>query len=262
AADEKLKKATVEWEHERAQLKSQIDRLEGAVAEAIARASNPLRSTQPVKEQFEVELNRVHKEKTEIEQAFLRAKTEWEQEKLKMTAEMVKLRRAAQIMGRPVDTPEVNPKIRDLENELKATSKAYQSERLQLNGEIERLEERIHYVPGSQDGVSKGVVDQLRKQYEQRLQETIQQKTQLAEQLQSTSSLLEAERARSSAREATHSGLDEKDIAAEVSRVESLIKEIVALIDNPETELSTIIRKNVQKAELDAYLKGILFVLN
>src|SRR5207248_901712 len=79
---------------------------------------------------------------------------------------------------------------------------------------------------------------------------------------QSSSSLLEAERARSSAREATHSGLDEKDIAAEVSRVESLIKEIVALIDNPETELSTIIRKNVQKAELDAYLKGILFVLN
>ena len=345
AADEKLKKATVEWEHERAQLKSQIDRLEGAVAEAIARASNPLRSTQPVKEQFEIELNRVHKEKTEIEQAFLRAKTEWEQEKLKMTAEVVKLRRAAQIMGRPVDTPEVNPKIRDLENELKeahakwsaeraelvkqihrleeasrhwdverrqlndhagqlqqafmraqaqiqahesaertkpteaqieqlrrekeklqteleATSKAYQSERLQLNGEIERLEERIHYVPGSQDGVSKDVVDQLRKQYEQRLQETIQQKTQLAEQLQSTSSLLEAERARLSARGTTHSGLDEKDIAAEVSRVESLIKEIVALIDNPETELSTIIRKNVQKAELDAYLKGILFVLN
>ena len=153
-------------------------------------------------------------------------------------------------------------RLQELQKQLEATSKAYQSERLQLNGEIERLEERIHYVPGSQDGVSKGVVDQLRKQYEQRLQETIQQKTQLAEQLQSTSSLLEAERARSSAREATHSGLDEKDIAAEVSRVESLIKEIVALIDNPETEMSTIIRKNVQKAELDAYLKGILFVLN
>src|SRR5437764_11780718 len=41
AADEKLKKATADWERERAQLKSQIDRLEGAVAEAIARASNP-----------------------------------------------------------------------------------------------------------------------------------------------------------------------------------------------------------------------------
>src|SRR6267378_2536611 len=82
AADEKLKKAAAEWEAERAQLKSQINRLEGAVAEAIARASNPLRSTQSVKEQFEAELNRVAKEKAELQQAFLRGKTEWEQEKL------------------------------------------------------------------------------------------------------------------------------------------------------------------------------------
>src|SRR5256884_3531975 len=122
AADEKLEKATAEWERERGQLKSQINRLEGAVAEAIARASNPLRSTQPMKEQFEIELNRVAQEKTEIEQAFLRAKTQWEQEKLKMTGEMVKLRRAAQIMGQPVpreDTPDANPRFRDLEHQLK-----------------------------------------------------------------------------------------------------------------------------------------------
>src|SRR5215471_21278681 len=84
AADEKLKNAAADWEAERAQLKSQINRLEGAVADAIARASNPIRSTQSVKEQFEVELSRVAKEKTELEQAFLRAKTEWEQERLKM----------------------------------------------------------------------------------------------------------------------------------------------------------------------------------
>src|SRR5215831_3112861 len=113
AAEEKLKKATATWETERAQLNSQINRLEGAVAEAIARASNPMRATQSVKEQFEVELNRIAKEKTELEQAFLRAKTEWEQEKLKMAGELVKLRRSAQIMGRPVpkdNAPENNPK--------------------------------------------------------------------------------------------------------------------------------------------------------
>ena len=97
-----MKKATEVWETERTKLLSDINRLETAVADAIARASNPLRATQSVKEQFEVELNRVSKEKTEVEQAFLRSKTQWEQEKLKMTGEMVKLRRAAQIMGRPV----------------------------------------------------------------------------------------------------------------------------------------------------------------
>ena len=339
-ADEKLNKATAEWERERGQLKSQINRLEGAVAEAIARASNPLRSTQPMKEQFEIELNRVAQEKTEIEQAFLRAKTQWEQEKLKMTGEMVKLRRAAQIMGQPLpkeEKPDVNPKTRDLENQLKEshakwsaereeltkqihrleqtsrhwdierrqlndhagqlqqaflkaqaqiqtyeatarapnpseaqieqlrrekeglqtelqeTRTAWEAERRQLKKEIERLEGQIQRASESQDRVSKEIVDQLRKQYEQRLQEAIQEKNQL------TGKLLEAERTPRSGGQTKNSGLDNTAIAAEVSRVESLIKELVALMEDPDTELSTIIRKNVEKAELDAYLKGIMF---
>src|SRR5262245_5037302 len=340
AADEKLKTATAEWERERGQLKSQINRLEGAVAEAIARASNQLRSTQPMKEQFELELNRAAQEKTELEQAFLRARTQWEQEQLKMTGEMVKLRRTAQIMGKPVPKEEkanVDPKIRDLENQLKEshvkwsaereeltkqihrleqtsrhwdierrqlndhagqlqqafvkaqaqiqtyeatarapnpsegqieqlrrekeglqtelqeTRKAWEAERRQLKKEIERLEGQIQHESESQDRVSKEVVDQLRKQYEQRLQEAIQEKNQL------TGKLLEAERTPRSGGQTKNAGLDNTAIAAEVSRVESQIKELVALMEDPDTELSTIIRKNVEKAELDAYLKGILF---
>ena len=44
-------------------------------------------------------------------------------------------------------------------------------------------------------------------------------------------------------------------------RSKKLISQIIAVIDNPDTELSIVIRKNVEKAELDAYLKGILFSL-
>src|SRR5262245_32103419 len=140
-ADEKLKRLAEEWEVERAKLNSKINRLEGALAEAIARASNPLRVTQSVKEQFELELNRVAKEKTEVEQAFLRAKTEWEQEKLKMTGEAVKLRRAAQIMGRPVPAEESNAKVRDFQNQLKENLSQWNAEREQLVAQIRRLEE-------------------------------------------------------------------------------------------------------------------------
>jgi hypothetical protein len=352
AADEKLKLAAVDWEAERAQLKSQINRLEGAVADAIARASNPMRSTQSVKEQFEVELARVAKEKTELEQAFLRAKTEWEQERLKMAGDMVKLRRTAQIMGRPVpkdDAPEVNPKVRDLENQLKESlakwgaereqlvaqihkledaarnwdterrqlndhagqlqeafvqaqaqiqahevatrsSKAsepvieqvrrekdaiqreflgarntWDSERIELRAQVERLGSQIQRMSEASHRVSDEIVEQLRSQYEERLQEAIQQKIQLAQQLQSASMLLEAERKRLSAahkkEESNGDNIDKGAITAEVSRVEALLGEIVAVIDNEQTELSTIIRKNVEKAELDAYLKGILFAL-
>src|SRR5882672_11531931 len=52
-ADEKLKKASQEWDAERARLQSQVNRLEGAVGEAIERSNNPMRATQSVKEQFE-----------------------------------------------------------------------------------------------------------------------------------------------------------------------------------------------------------------
>jgi hypothetical protein len=342
AAEERLKTATDTWDAERAQFKSQINRLEGAVADAIARASNPMRATQSVKDQFEAELNRVVKEKTETEQAFLRAKTEWEQEKLKLAGDMVKLRRSAQAMGRHVpkdDVPEVNPKVRDLENQLKESlnkwnaereqlvgqvhklehaTRLWDTERRQLNdhaahlqqaflqaqatiqghevaarapnpsdtrleevkrenealqrklqkaqiewdGERRRLEEQLQRTSENRDRVSSEVVDHLRQQYEGKLQEAIQQKTQLAQQLQAASASLESERNRlASAQEKTPSGLDTQGIKAEVKRVEALIQQIVLIIDNPDTELSTIIRKNVEKAELDAYLKGILFSL-
>jgi hypothetical protein len=51
-------------------------------------------------------------------------------------------------------------------------------------------------------------------------------------------------------------------LTAEMQRVEGLIQEISALIDDPATELSTVIRKNVERAELESYLKGIQFALN
>ena len=348
AADEKLKKAAAEWEAERAQLVSQINRLEGAVAEAIARASNPLRTTQSVKDHFEAELARVSREKRELEQAFLRGRTEWEQEKLKLTGDLVKVKRTAQIMGKPIpkdEAPEANPKVRDLENQLKqalerwgaereklhaqiqkleesswqwdaerrqlndhaghlqqafvqaqAQIQAYEvaarspntseaqveqlrrenesmqresrdarnawdSERRQLTDQIERFEKQIQRLSESGSRDSDEIVD-LRKQYEEQLQEAIQQKTHLAEQLQNANSRLETERARLSAAPTNGgSGLDQAAINAEISRVETLINDIVKIIDDPATELSTIIRKNVEKAELDSYLKGIRFAL-
>ena len=55
--------------------------------------------------------------------------------------------------------------------------------------------------------------------------------------------------------------MDNETISAEVAKVEVQLSEIGKIVDNPNTELSTVIRKNVEKAELDAYLRGILFCL-
>jgi DNA repair exonuclease SbcCD ATPase subunit len=355
-AQEQLNNASAEWETERTRMKSQIGRLENAVAEAIERSSNPMRASQSLRETFETELARILHEKSELEQAFLRAKTEWEQEKLQMTGEMVKLRRTAQIMGKPVpraDAPELNSKVVELEARLKesvakwnaerenflaeihkldagaqgweaerrqlndhagrlqqafmaadAKAQAYDStapelkklegeihqiktqrdvlqaqfdkaknewdsERRRLQSQVQAMEQELHTVGDNTDRVSKEVVDQLRTEYERQLQDAIEQRTRLTQQLQEAGSVLQSEQARlqseiaqmrQTAEKARKNGrVSEDTIAAEIARTRRTLNEIIALIDDPETELATIIRKNVERAELDAYLKGIIF---
>src|SRR5262249_370653 len=48
---------------------------------------------------------------------------------------------------------------------------------------------------------------------------------------------------------------------AEVARVEGLIKEISHLMEDPETELSIVIRKNAERAELESYLRGLRYAI-
>jgi hypothetical protein len=137
--------------------------------------------------------------------------------------------------------------------------------------EIHQLEHQLEETRGS---VNAEVVDQLRRQYDERMEEVIRQKTELSEQLKNASALLETERSRFAAAAAAQSKkepakkeaksgstIDTELLNAEFARVEGKIAEIARLIDDPSSELSLVIRKNVERAELDAYLKGILFSL-
>jgi len=136
--------------------------------------------------------------------------------------------------------------------------------------EIQQLERQLDKNKGA---VTSEVVEQLRRQYDDRIQEMIREKTALSEQLNSASALLEAERTRFAAAAANQSKtepakgapagstVDPEVLKAEFTRVEAKIAEIARLIDDPASELSLVIRKNVERAELDAYLKGILFSL-
>jgi len=45
----------------------------------------------------------------------------------------------------------------------------------------------------------------------------------------------------------------------ELARVQAKLAEVTAIIDDPMTELSVVIRKNVEKLELEAYLKGLRY---
>jgi len=56
-------------------------------------------------------------------------------------------------------------------------------------------------------------------------------------------------------------GVDVGNLAAEVSRIEGLIQDISKAIEDPEAELSLVIRKNAERAELESYLRGVRFAI-
>ena len=100
------------------------------------------------------------------------------------------------------------------------------------------------------------LVEYLDHRYDDRIQEIILQKTQLTDELKRASALLESERGRFMT--ATENG-NADAVSAEVARVQTMILELGKRIDDPTTDLSTVIRKNVERAELNAYLKGIQY---
>jgi chromosome segregation ATPase len=51
-------------------------------------------------------------------------------------------------------------------------------------------------------------------------------------------------------------------VKKETDRIEGLIRQIAGLMEDSATDLSTVIRKNVEKAELESYLRGIQFALH
>jgi len=151
-----------------------------------------------------------------------------------------------------------------------ATKQQHAAEVAQLNEELSAARQRIQQLesnPSSNpDPVNSEIVEQLRQQYDERMQEMIHQKTQLSDELRNVTSALEEERmklATSNGKNANsgNDGINTPVVDAEVERIQEMIAGIARLIDDPETELSTVIRKNVERAELDAYLKGILFSL-
>src|SRR5207244_1578354 len=158
-------------------------------------------------------------------------------------------------------------RIRELEEKLaeaRTEAQKYHQSVLKAEQELSTATREVEVLQRSmadtRQQVNSEIVDQLRRQYDQKIQEMIQQKTQLSQELHVASTMLASERARFTsevAKSKSETTFDAASLDAEVRRVESMIQEIDKLISDPETELSTVIRKNVEKAELDAYLRGI-----
>jgi chromosome segregation ATPase len=237
------------------------------------------------------------REKQQVEEEFRRAQLAWEEEfrSAQNAWEEERKKLAASSKGER----ELKKAQADWEaerKELKAESSKLVTEIDKLRAEINRLREESATLKrqaeqsaaqsSEHESSSSAIADQLRealqernflKQQLQAANEAVQSKRTMHSEeiaaLEKQITLLEedlererSERANAPAAAATFvasataaNGSDDKALQGEIQRIESMIADINRLIDDPSCELSTVIRKNVERAELDAYLKGIFF---
>jgi chromosome segregation ATPase len=135
-----------------------------------------------------------------------------------------------------------------LKTRIEEMTAGWESERSRLNNEITRLTQTAAQWEAERSRLTTELEELAR----------VQAATQV-----------EAEKAFAAAKAATvsisrpgASNADHEAIMKEMERVDVLIKEITVLIEDPSTELAAVIRKNVERAELESYLKGLRFALN
>ena len=135
------------------------------------------------------------------------------------------------------------------EKKVAALSANWKAERQRLDHELERA---------AQAGLQ---WEEQRALLNSEIEEARKTAADAVAQAESYKARAEAAMAKAAATAPTHPGVPSAGLLQEVERAEAAIKQISALIDDATTELSIVIRKNVERAELESYLKGIRFAI-
>jgi hypothetical protein len=210
-----------------------------------------------LKAEFETERGRFNSEKSDliaqIEKVKADSATEGEKarEELKKTVHQTELSLQAKTAEsiervRQEVQDELNSKYRkDLQAALDGLKSEFETERDRLNKELLHTVEAASKLEAERSGLI-SEIDKVKADSAAEIAKAREEARTAA-----------AEQPASSAASAPPASLQQ-----EIARTEVKLQEILKLIDNPATELSKVIRMNVEKSELEAYLKGIRLVLN
>jgi len=198
--EQELIAAQTRWEVERGRLRTQIDSLQGAALEAIEQTNNPARLALAVREQVD----------SRLKDAKFDWQLQWETERRHLNAEVERLKKSGNIddkkeaarrallqklgklpAGRAAKTSE------DWEKEFDAAKVKWDAERDQLSVKVQQLERQIQH---SKDGIRQEVFQEMRSQYEPKLEAYEHERKRLKDDLDSVNHLLSDERQRLTAR--------------------------------------------------------------
>jgi hypothetical protein len=214
----------------------------------------------------------------QIQERLKQATAEWEKERAQLLAES---KRANQLLEQSRD--EYNRAMAEtdeaaaiaLERQIATavdrvrseSAEKWKAERVQLVAERNRAQQRLAEVATEQERQVNEAISKVRLQItddRERLKKELEKGIQTSSQLESERNRFrdECEQLRAQAEaNAKQSRIVPETLHAEVARVEGLIQAISQLMEDPDTELSIVIRKNAERAELESYLRGLRFAI-
>ena len=198
--------AQQKFESEKNNLKAQITGMQANMVDALARTNNPARAAMALREQVEARLTEA-KEEWQLQ---------WEGERKRFTTEIERLKKA----GAPGAADEKKEAARrallerlgklpagsagpaakgadQWEREFQDAKIQWETERDQLNLKIKKLEMELQR---AQDAMRTEIFQEMRSQYEPRLEEANRERQRLEQEVQALTGELAAERARLNAR--------------------------------------------------------------
>jgi chromosome segregation ATPase len=191
-----------------------------------------------VQSDFESQVREFRRQKNNAEEELDSASERWRLERRKLKAEIDHL----------------EDKLSSIKT-ARAAPAEWEDERERLKAEISRLEAAV---------AEKGaLVDALRREYDARIEELVHQNGSLRQsESVAESSVAGVEVSILAATEVRLvSEIDTTPIDAEMRRVESAIGAIETLLQHPNTTASMVARKKTERAEQEAYLRGLTFQL-
>ncbi len=242
-----------EWETERDSLTEKISGLETSVAEGSSRVEAS--ALNALREELEARIRTATQAQADVEQRFEAASAEWKTEKQELDKTALELNASLAENASRIDQAELDAmkdellsKLTEseekrtlLEGEQKAAADQWEDERSRLKQQMEELEKNAE---AAGNATETELREKLSLEYEWKIQELTFQKDQLEQ--------------KSSATGRVPSGAEgDTDISEEIAGIDVQLAELTSFIDDPKSALSAVIRKNVERAELEAYRRGL-----
>lgn len=195
--EQELIAAQARWEIEKKRLRDQIDSLHGAALQAMEQTNNPARLALAVREQVD----------SRLKDAKIDWQLQWEAERRRLQAEIERLKKMGGVDDKDIARRMVLQKLGKLpgdgktayeqQREMDEAKARWDQERDELKIRLQQLERQVHH---NKDVIRQEVFQELRSQYEPKIEAYEHERKRLRDDLEAANAQLVGERQRLLAR--------------------------------------------------------------